>query len=171
MDCDAQNPDWASVTYGCLLCLQCSGKHRSFGVKTSFVRSLTMDEWSYSQVLAMLEGGNQQLKTFFARHQMITEITKEFPNNAIILKRYRTKAARFYRTNLKKHISEVSVAGVYRGREASRRIKNNQQNSGRQQPKKELPSIPVDVTKRLKDVPNASIRRRSVLTRQRALLV
>lgn len=37
---------WASVNNGILLCLNCSGVHRSFGVRVSFVRSITMDSWS-----------------------------------------------------------------------------------------------------------------------------
>jgi len=39
VDCGNPQPEWASVTYGVLLCVQCSGRHRSFGVNTSFVRS------------------------------------------------------------------------------------------------------------------------------------
>merc|ERR1711865_1125479 len=99
MDCGVSNPDWASVSYGILICLQCCGKHRSYGVKTSFVKSITMDEWSHSQILSMLEGGNQQLGNFFKRHKMIdvsSTTTTTHSSSSMLSKRYRTKAAQFY---------------------------------------------------------------------------
>jgi len=57
VDCGEHGPQWAAVSYGALLCLQCSGKHRSLGVQVSCVRSIRMDEWTLEQVLTMLEGG------------------------------------------------------------------------------------------------------------------
>lgn len=57
VDCGQPGPQWAAVSYGALLCLQCSGRHRSLGVQVSCVRSIRMDEWSLEQVLTMLEGG------------------------------------------------------------------------------------------------------------------
>ncbi|GMH84157.1 hypothetical protein TL16_g09833, partial [Triparma laevis f. inornata] len=63
-DCPSPDTSWASPTYGILLCLTCSGRHRSLGVNHSFVRSLTMDDWSLSQIVSMLEGGNGQWKGF-----------------------------------------------------------------------------------------------------------
>lgn len=110
VDCSAPgHHQWASISYGGLLCIRCSGRHRSYGVQTSFVRSIDMDTWSHTQVLCMLEGGNEQLKRFFDRHHM-----------ANIDSRYMTKAALFYRTNLKSHVENVANSGPYKGREATR---------------------------------------------------
>jgi Putative GTPase activating protein for Arf len=70
IDCLERNPQWAAVRYGALVCLKCSGHHRSLGVSVSTIRSVTMDEWTLEEVLSMLEGGNAQLTTFFARHAL-----------------------------------------------------------------------------------------------------
>lgn len=35
VDCDATNPQWAALTFGALLCIDCSGKHRQMGVQVS----------------------------------------------------------------------------------------------------------------------------------------
>jgi Arf-GAP/coiled-coil/ANK repeat/PH domain-containing protein len=36
-DCHSVEPDWASVCYGAVICMQCSGKHRSLGVQVRLV--------------------------------------------------------------------------------------------------------------------------------------
>uniref|UniRef100_A0A8C1M4E1 Arf-GAP with coiled-coil, ANK repeat and PH domain-containing protein n=1 Tax=Cyprinus carpio TaxID=7962 RepID=A0A8C1M4E1_CYPCA len=44
-DCGQADPRWASINLGILLCIECSGIHRSLGVHCSKVRSLTLDTW------------------------------------------------------------------------------------------------------------------------------
>lgn len=43
-DCNKEDPDWCSINLGILVCIQCSGIHRSMGVHVSKVRSLTLDK-------------------------------------------------------------------------------------------------------------------------------
>lgn len=132
VDCGSPGPEWCSVSYGVLLCVQCSGRHRSYGVQTSFVRSIAMDAWSHAQVLAMLEGGNQQLHSFFERHQMGTTL-EAAKRNSSSTDRYHTKAALFYSSNLKMHAQDVAESGSYRGRESTRQPQKQQQ---QQQPQR-----------------------------------
>jgi Arf-GAP/coiled-coil/ANK repeat/PH domain-containing protein len=64
-DCGAANPDWASVSLGVLMCLQCSGHHRSLGVHISRVRSLQLDVWEDSTMELMMSLGNAKVNSIF----------------------------------------------------------------------------------------------------------
>ena len=39
------DPEWASLNYGCLVCITCSGVHRNLGSHISRIRSVHLDEW------------------------------------------------------------------------------------------------------------------------------
>lgn len=58
-DCGSSDPTWASTNWGVVLCIECSGIHRSLGVHVSKVRSLTLDAWEPEQIKLMTELGNE----------------------------------------------------------------------------------------------------------------
>mmetsp|Transcript_18746 Transcript_18746/g.21103 ORF Transcript_18746/g.21103 Transcript_18746/m.21103 type:complete len:176 (+) Transcript_18746:122-649(+) len=63
-DCGQKNPQWASVSFGNVFCLECSGIHRSLGVHISFVRSIAMDSWTEKQLALMKNGGNKKCNDY-----------------------------------------------------------------------------------------------------------
>ncbi|XP_060724548.1 arf-GAP with GTPase, ANK repeat and PH domain-containing protein 1 isoform X2 [Tachysurus vachellii] len=62
-DCEAQNPDWASLNLGALICIECSGIHRNLGTHLSRVRSLDLDEWPLELIKVMSAIGNDLANT------------------------------------------------------------------------------------------------------------
>ncbi|XP_075036505.1 arf-GAP with GTPase, ANK repeat and PH domain-containing protein 1 isoform X4 [Mixophyes fleayi] len=59
VDCEAQNPDWASLNLGALMCIECSGIHRNLGTHLSRVRSLDLDDWPPELIKVMSAIGNE----------------------------------------------------------------------------------------------------------------
>ena len=65
IDCKAKSPEWCSLAFGLLICLDCAGAHRALGVHVTLVRSLTLDSWDDSHINALRFGGNSAFMEYF----------------------------------------------------------------------------------------------------------
>ncbi|KAL4279954.1 hypothetical protein GQ457_03G011120 [Hibiscus cannabinus] len=95
-ECNAHEPEWASLNLGILLCIGCSGVHRNLGVHISKVRSLTLDVkvWEPSVVELFRSLGNSycnsvweglllQNESVDESNAISTSITKPCPKDPI----------------------------------------------------------------------------------------
>ena len=98
-DCGAQKPKWASLNNGIFLCLKCAGVHRSYGLNISLIRSLQIDSWTDEQILYLSKGGNNRFKMNLIEFQ----IDQNTPNE----KKYKSKAADYYRKFLKNDVDKT----------------------------------------------------------------
>ena len=64
-ECGSHGPQWASLNLGVLICIECSGIHRSLGTHRSKVRSLTLDAIDAEGVVLLLRIGNERANRIF----------------------------------------------------------------------------------------------------------
>lgn len=81
-DCGNHDPTWASTNWGVVLCIECSGIHRSLGVHVSKVRSLTLDAWEPEQTKLMTELGNELVNGILEANVDSFLIKKLTPNSS-----------------------------------------------------------------------------------------
>eukprot|EP00933_Yihiella_yeosuensis_P004236 TRINITY_DN108611_c0_g1_i1.p1 TRINITY_DN108611_c0_g1~~TRINITY_DN108611_c0_g1_i1.p1 ORF type:complete len:251 (-),score=31.06 TRINITY_DN108611_c0_g1_i1:172-885(-) len=100
-DCEAYCADdaWVSMNHATVICIDCAGIHRGFGVQVSYVRSLKLDTMKEAEVQELLRGGNNLFQHFLEEPAYSVErhVWLAMPVEA----RYFTPAADLYRRQLK----------------------------------------------------------------------
>jgi len=64
-DCNARGPTWSSTNLGILICLKCSGIHRSLGTHLSKVKSTSLDRWLPAQIEFVFSVGNAKAREIY----------------------------------------------------------------------------------------------------------
>lgn len=120
-DCGVLDTQWASLSFGTLFCIDCSGKHRGLGVHVDFVRSLMLDSWTPAQVQVMKEGGNQKCATAFRQSKVPMAVTEGGGRNSLenshtdFKERYTHPAARAYKNKLQEATKSSSSSSSSSG--------------------------------------------------------
>lgn len=68
-DCQAKCPLWASLDFGILICMNCSGGHRSLGRLITRVRSVKIDSWTQDEIEILAAIGNSTANAYW-EHSM-----------------------------------------------------------------------------------------------------
>ena len=66
-DCENTNPGWVSINLGSVICIKCSGVHRSLGVHFSKVRSIGLDHFSPVLTEVMAQLGNTVVNSVYEK--------------------------------------------------------------------------------------------------------
>ncbi|KAF8947598.1 hypothetical protein BGZ47_008490 [Haplosporangium gracile] len=67
-DCGAANPNWASYSLGCFLCVRCCSVHRKMGTHISKVKSVSLDSWTQDDIDTMKNWGNGKVNSMYMPH-------------------------------------------------------------------------------------------------------
>ena len=100
-DCHSPSPRWSSPYLGILLCIECAGRHRSYGTHISFVKSIDLDKWNKKQLKSLeLTGNSYATKKF--NELNIPVINSIYDYNNELIQKYKKDIEKLVIDNLKK---------------------------------------------------------------------
>ena len=83
-DCGAPYPSWVSINIGIILCIACSGVHRSLGVSISKVRSLQLDNMDKDTLQMISKIGNNTVNQVYEHLVNKSQSFTDSSNNLIL---------------------------------------------------------------------------------------
>jgi len=90
-DCQNEPARWTSLNNGIFLCNECSEEHKSFGLGTNIIKSISLEQWNKNQLNLMKIGGNKRLRAFLESNDVPKNIDKKALYNSKLMVYYRKK--------------------------------------------------------------------------------
>jgi hypothetical protein len=89
-DCEAEPARWTSLNNAIFLCHECSEEHKSIESSgNNVIKSITLEQWTKSQLNLMKAGGNKRLKLFLQEYNVPNNISKKALYNSKLMVYYR----------------------------------------------------------------------------------
>jgi len=115
-DCGAKDPDWCVINIGVVICIACSGVHRSLGTHISKVRSLTLDDINLVTLKVLMGLGNEVINEIY-EHTQVEDYPKPGPDASREEREHYIKGKYSYRlflnANLKKPDDDQENEALY----------------------------------------------------------
>ncbi|KAF9548140.1 hypothetical protein EC957_007168 [Mortierella hygrophila] len=112
-ECGAKNPDWCAINLGILICIECSGIHRSLGTHISKVRSFTLDTTSYTRDLFdfIRAVGNEISNKTWEANLVQSEAHDDHTSTKVVFRRPLVNDSRDYKDSFiqKKYVERAFV--------------------------------------------------------------
>ena len=105
IDCNADNPTFASINNAVFLCENCANIHKRLGTNISIIKSLTKDEFTPEEISILKIGGNKRFNDFVKEYGIKEDQNKEF--------KYHLKLAEYYRLLLLTEINKEKNPNEY----------------------------------------------------------
>ena len=105
IDCNAENPTFASTNNAVFLCENCANIHKRLGTNISIIKSLNNDVFTPEEISILKIGGNKRFNDFVKEYGIKEEQNKEF--------KYHLKLVEYYRLLLLTEINKEKNSNVY----------------------------------------------------------
>ena len=105
IDCNTENPTFASINNAVFLCENCANIHKRLGTNISIIKSLNNDVFTPEEISILRIGGNKRFNDFVKEYGIKEDQNKEF--------KYHLKLAEYYRLLLLTEINKEKNPNEY----------------------------------------------------------